>query len=133
MMRAVLGSRRRLVALLVVAVIVAGCGSLPLTRPGQTPRPTPTPRPTFEVDLTGFDGIVVDEEGNPMPDVRVTIREGGTRGSAKTTAEGTFFDRGRPGTLEITVDHPGYEKQELTVVIPPNEIVEIEIVLVAED
>lgn len=124
---------KRLLGLAIVAAMIAGCGSLPLTRPGQTPRPTPTPRPSFEVELTGFDGIVVDEEGNPLADVRVVIVEGGSRGTARTTAEGTFFDRGRPGRLTMTATLEGYEEQELRVVVPPNEIVEVEIVLVAED
>jgi hypothetical protein len=126
-------AKRRLLGIAIIAAIVAGCGSLPLTRPGQTPHPTPTPVPSFDPDLTGFDGIVRDEDGNPLADVRVTIREGGSRGTAKTTADGTFFDRGTPGTLHMTANLLGYQQEELTVIVAPDEIVEIEIVLVADD
>jgi Carboxypeptidase regulatory-like domain len=127
------GAKRRLLGITVLAVIVVGCGSLPLTRPGQTPRPTPTPLPSFDPELTGFDGVVLDEEGNPLADVRLTIIEGRSRGTATTTADGTFFDRGTPGTLRITANLLGYQQEELTVVVAPDEIVEIEIVLVAND
>jgi hypothetical protein len=126
-------AKRRLLGIAIMVAIVAGCGSLPLTRPGQTPRPTPTPLPSFDPELTGFDGIVRDEDGNPLAGVRVTIREGGSRGTATTTEDGTFFDRGTPGTLRVTANLVGYQEEELTVVIAPDEIVEIEIVLVAND
>ncbi len=125
--------KRRLLALALAATITAGCGSLPLTRPGQTPRPTPTPAPTFVPDRTGFDGKVVDVDGNPIEGVHLVIWLNGRRGTAGTTAEGTFFDRGSVGVAEITARLEGYETEELTITIVPNEIAEIEIVLTADD
>ncbi len=118
--------------LALAATITAGCGSLPLTRPGQTPRPTPTPAPTFDPELTGFDGLVVDEDGNPIEGVHLVVSEGERRGRAATTRDGTFFSRG-PGEFTITAELEGYETEEVTVIIAPNEIREIEIVLVATD
>ena len=83
--------KRRVLALALVALVAAGCGSLPLMRPGQTPRPTPTPVPTFDPDRTGFDGKVVDVDGNPIEGVHLVIMLNSRRGTAATTAEGTFF------------------------------------------
>jgi Carboxypeptidase regulatory-like domain len=123
--------KRRVLSLALVALITAGCGGLPLTRPGQTPRPTPTPVPTFDPERTGFNGKVVDVDGNPIEGVHLVIMLNSRRGTAATTAEGTFFSHGVVGVAEITASLEGYETEELTVTIVPNEIGEIEIVLVA--
>jgi hypothetical protein len=123
--------KRGLMGLVLIAMLMAACGGLPLTRPGQTPRPTPTPAPTFDPELTGFDGLVVDEDGNPIEGVHLVIMLNGRRGTAATTPEGTFFDRGSVGVAEITTRLEGYEEEELTITIVPNEIREVEIVLVA--
>ena len=112
--------------------LAAGCGA-PLVRPGSTPRPTPSPSPTFEAERTGFDGIVVDEDGEPIADVRIVLRIGARRGTAFTTAEGTFFDRGNLGEIRLTATLEGYEEAETSVIVVPDEIAEVEIVLVAED
>lgn len=122
--------KRPMLGLALAGLLVAACGSLPLTRPGQTPRPTPTPAPAFDPELTGFDGTVVDEDGNPIQGVHIVVMEGGRRGTAATTAEGTFFSRG-PGEFRVTTRLEGYEPEEVTVIVAPNEIREIEIVLVA--
>ncbi len=123
---------RRFLALALVALVTAGCGSLPLMRPGQTARPTPTPAPTFDEERTGFDGIVLDTNGDPIEGVHLIIMLNGRRGTAATTAEGTFFDRGAVGIADVTATLEGYVTEELTVTLVPNEIVEIEIVLEAE-
>jgi hypothetical protein len=124
---------RRLPALALAVTLLVGCGGMPLTRPGQTPRPTPTPAPTFDPDRTGFDGIVVDVDGDPIPGVHLVVWLNGRRGTAATTDEGTFFDRGAVGEAEIIATLEGYETEELTVTLVPNAIVEIEIVLIAVD
>jgi hypothetical protein len=126
--------RRRcvLLILVLVAAIVAGC-TTPLIRPGTTPRPTATPAPTFDPSLTGLDGRVVDERGEPIAGVNLVLRVGGRRGTAATTDEGTFFDRGNLGEIVITASSEGYETAETTVTVAPDEIAEVEIVLVAED
>lgn len=132
MMRLGVSRRTRgLLSLALTGMLLAACGSLPLTRPGQTPHPTPTPVPTFDPELTGFDGLVVDEDGNPIQGVHLVIMLNGRRGTAATTPEGTFFDRGSVGVAEVTARLDGYETEELTVTIVPNEVIEIEIVLVA--
>jgi hypothetical protein len=118
--------------LLVVVAIAVGCDR-PLVRPGSTPRPTPSPSPTFVLDETGLDGRVVDEAGEPLAEVTVQLRIGRFRGSAATTDEGIFRDRGTLGEIDITAELEGYETAETTVTVVPNEVVEVEIVLVAED
>jgi hypothetical protein len=123
---------RRTLALALVAAVLAGCGSMPLTRPGQTFRPTPSPGPTFDEERTGFDGLVVDEDGNPIEGVHLDVTIFGRTGSAATTAEGTFFDRGNLGEFTITAELEGFITEEVTIVVVPNEIVEVEIVLVAD-
>jgi len=123
--------KRRLLVLALMALVAAGCGNLPLMRPGQTARPTPTPAPTFIDERTGFDGLVVDADGNPIEGVHLVIFLNGRRGTAATTAEGTFFDRGAVGVAEISATLEGYETEELTVTLVPNEIIEIEITLMA--
>jgi hypothetical protein len=125
--------KRRILLLALVALATAGCGSLPLMRPGQTVRPTPTPAPTFDEERTGFDGMVVDVDGNPVEGVHLIIMLNGRRGTAATTADGTFFDRGAVGVAEVTARLEGYRTEELTVMLVPNEIIEIEIVLTAAD
>jgi hypothetical protein len=122
--------KRSLLGVALTGMLLAACGSLPLTRPGQTPNPTPTPAPTFDPELTGVDGVVVDEDGNPIQGVHIVLFEGRRRGTAATTPEGTFFSRG-PGEFRIIARLDGYETEEVTVIVPPNEIREIEIVLVA--
>ncbi len=117
--------------LVLLAALVAGC-DMSLTPPGTTPRPTPTPAPTFEPELTGIDGLVVDEAGEPIPGVHLVLQLGGRRGTAATTDEGTFRDRGHPGEVVITARLDGYETVEMTVTVVPDEIAEVEIVLVAE-
>jgi hypothetical protein len=120
-----------LALLLGVAVLVA-C-STPLVPPGATPRPTATPAPTFDPERTGFDGRVVDERGEPIPGVQLALTLGGRRGSGATEEDGTFFDRGVIGEMSITASLEGYRTEETTVTVVPNEIAEVEIVLVAED
>jgi Carboxypeptidase regulatory-like domain len=124
--------RSALVVLLLVAAIVSGCDT-PLVRPGSTPRPTPSPSPTFVLDETGLDARVVDEAGEPLADVSLVLRIGRFRGTAATTDEGTFRDRGTLGEIEITASLEGYETAETTITVVPNEITELEIVLVAEE
>lgn len=123
---------RPLLATVLVGAVLAGCGQL-LIKPGQTPRPTPSPSPTFTLDETGFDAIVIDEAGEPIPEVRIQIRIGARTGSAQTTAEGTFFDRGNLGLMRITASKEGFVTVEETLTVVPNEVAELEIVLVAED
>lgn len=120
-----------LIVVLLVALLTA-C-STPLVRPGSTFRPTPSPSPTFVLDETGFDARVVDEAGEPLADVSLVLRLGRFRGTAATTDQGTFFDRGTLGEIEITATLEGYETAETTITVVPNEITEVEIVLVAED
>ena len=120
-----------LIVVLLVALLTA-C-STPLVRPGSTFRPTPSPSPTFVLDETGFDARVVDEAGEPLADVSLVLRLGRFRGTAATTDEGTFFDRGTLGEIEITATLEGYETAETTITVVPNEITEVEIVLVAEN
>ncbi len=116
---------------LLVAALAMGCDRT-LVRPGTTPRPTPTPAPTFDAELTGFDGIVVDEAGEPIAGVHITLQLGQRRGSAGTTDEGTFFDRGHVGEIGITATLEGYETVETTITVLPDQIAEVEIVLVEE-
>jgi hypothetical protein len=118
---------------LVASVGLAGCGPLPLTRPGQTPNPTPTPGPSFDEERTGFDGRVVDQDGEPIAGVHLTLVLPGRRGTAATTDRGTFFGRGVIGDIQITAELDGYETAEETVTVRPNRIAEVEIVLRAED
>lgn len=120
------------IAVLAASLVVTGCGPM-LVRPGQSFRPTPTPAPTFDPELTGFDGVVVDEAGEPIAGVHIMLRQSGRRGTAATTAEGTFFDRGHPGEIGITASLEGYETAETTVTVVPDEIAEVEIVLAAEE
>lgn len=127
-----IGRRSRAAVPLLAAALLVGCGPI-LVRPGQTPRPTPSPSPTFTLDETGFDAVVVDEAGEPVADVRIQIRIGARTGSATTTAEGTFFDRGNLGLMRITASKQGYVTVETTLTVVPNEVAELEIVLVAED
>jgi hypothetical protein len=119
------------VALLLVAAIAVGCDR-PLVRPGSTFRPTPSPSPTFVLEETGLDGRVVDEAGQPLAGVSLVIRIGRFRGTAASTDEGTFSDRGTLGDMEITASLEGYETVETTVTVVPNEIAELEIVLAEE-
>jgi len=133
-MEASIRSRRGswLLILVLVAAFVTGCDGT-LVRPGTTPRPTATPAPSFDPSLTGFDGRVVDEAGEPIAGVHIALRAGGRRGTAATTDEGTFFDRGHLGDVGITASLDGYETVETTVTVVPDEITEVEIVLNAED
>jgi hypothetical protein len=126
--------RRRsgLLILVLATALVTGCDRT-LVRPGTTPRATPTPAPSFDPELTGFDGIVVDESGEPIAGVHIVLRTGGRRGTAATTAEGTFFDRGNLGEIGITASLEGYETVETTVTVVPDEIAELEIVLAPEE
>jgi hypothetical protein len=119
-----------LIAIL-LAALVAGCDRT-LVPPGTTARPTPTPAATFDAELTGFDGIVVDEAGEPIAGVHIVLQLGQRRGSAGTTDEGTFFDRGHVGEIGITATLEGYETVETSVTVLPDEIAEVEIVLVEE-
>jgi hypothetical protein len=116
---------------ILLASLATGCDRT-LVRPGTTPRPTPTPGPTFDPELTGFDGIVVDEAGEPIAGVHIVLQLGSRRGTAGTTAEGTFFDRGNVGEIGITATLEGYESVETSVTVAPDEIAEVEIVLVEE-
>ena len=70
-------------------------------------------------------------KGTPIPGVHLVVVEGDRRGTAATTPEGTFFDREGPGEFRITAELEGYETQEVTVIVAPNEIREVEIVLEA--
>ena len=124
--------RSGLSALILVAAIMSGC-TTPLVQPGRTPRPTPSPSPTFQLEQTGIDGRVVDENGEPLAEVRLVLRLGVRRGTAATTADGTFFDRGNLGEIGITASLEGYQTEETTVIVVPDEITEIEIVLVPHD
>jgi len=120
---------------LLIVILLAGLGTgcdRTLVRPGSTPRPTPTPGPTFDPELTGFDGIVVDESGDPIAGVRIVLQLGQRRGTAGTTDEGTFFDRGHVGEIGITATLEGYETVETSVTVVPDEIAEVEIILVEE-
>jgi hypothetical protein len=125
---------RRLVRFLLLAALAAtpACSS-PLVQPGQTFRPTPSPMPTFDATRTGFDGVVVDDEGEPLAGVRVDLVVAGRRGSAETTDEGEFFDRGLVGEIEITASLEGYRSEEVTITVMPNSVTEVEIVLEPED
>jgi hypothetical protein len=116
--------------LAVAALVTTGCGSLSLVPPDRTPRPTPTPAPTFDAARTGFDGLVVDADGEPIEGVHIVLMSGGRRGTAATTAEGTFSDRGTVGVIEVTAELDGYETEELTITVVPNEIAEVEVVLI---
>ena len=124
--------RPGLLILVLVAALVTAC-STPLVRPGSTFRPTPSPSPTFVLDETGIDALVVDEAGEPLADVSLVLRSGRFRGTAATTDQGTFFDRGTLGEIEITAELDGYETAVTTIAVVPNEITEVEIVLVAEE
>jgi len=127
----VLGRCVGLAAVALTAIVTVACGPM-LVRPGTTPRPTPSPSPTFTLDETGFEGVVVDEAGEPIAGVRIQLRVGPRTWAAETTAEGTFFDRGNLGDIAIKASKDGYVTVETTVTVVPNEIAEIEIVLVAD-
>ncbi len=126
------GRRSWLLLLVLMAMLLTACGPM-LVRPGQSFRPTPTPAPTFDPELTGFDGLVVDEDGEPIAGVHIQLRQSGRRGTAATTAAGTFFDRGHAGDIGITARLEGYETVETTVKFEPKEIAEIEIVMAATE
>jgi hypothetical protein len=126
------GHRSGLLGLVLVAATLVAC-SMPLVQPGRTPRPPATPVPTFDAERTGFDGLVLDEDGEPIAGVRLVLSLSGRRGTAATEEDGTFFDRGLIGEIGITASLEGYRTEETTVTVVPNEIAEVEIVLVAED
>lgn len=127
------GVRLAGLALAAALVMALSAGCDPLVKPGQTRGPTPSPSPTFELDRTGLEGVVVDEEGEPIAGVKLRFVIGGRHGSATTTPEGTFFDRGTLGEMTITASKEGYVTVETKVTVVPNEITEVRIVLVAED
>ena len=126
-----LRSRLFLLALVLGTALVAGCDRT-LVRPGQSFRPTPRRGAAGAGGGAGGGGVGLDEAGEPIPGVHIVLQLGGRRGTAGTTQEGTFFDRGHVGEIGITATLEGYETAETTVTVVPDEIAQVEIVMVEE-
>ncbi len=71
-----------------------------------------------QISTAQVEGRVVDNEGKPLPDVEIVVRNvetGLTRGTI-TTKSGTYYILGlQPGKYEITALHVGYKKATTTV------------------
>lgn len=98
-----------------LALAVAFAGAVPgVTAPlGAAPLPT-TPAPAVTPPLTG---IVVDSAGAPMANVDVIATELGR--ATVTGSDGRFVFRALPpGTLHLSVLHPGHAPAHVVVTIP---------------
>lgn len=117
-------------ALLAVAMLVACNAPGP---PSQSPSPSasaPAACGPSEIASSGIAGIVVDGDGNPLPDILVQIdNTAGFTGSARTPETGVFTAAGVSGDFVITTVDIGHDSVTQRVTVPCGETVEVELVL----
>lgn len=90
---------------LVASLALAACDTLSSPSASPTSPPTSPPAACTGADLeaSGIDGLVTDEEGNPLNDILVQLDNGaGFTGSARTGEDGAFFTNGVVGRFLIT-------------------------------
>lgn len=82
-----------------------------------------------DFERTGLFGVVIDEDGQPIPGARVTVRHR----RAETDPFGRFsLDRIPPGRHRIAVERQGYEAwEEQTDVVAPTQYLHVRLISVA--
>jgi Carboxypeptidase regulatory-like domain len=89
--------------------------------PSAVPRSNPTPATTAEPTIGSITGSVVNEGGQPLAGVRLTVREinGGAGRNAMTDAEGNFHVDGLgPALYIVSAYYPAYVTQPTDGVWP---------------
>jgi hypothetical protein len=81
--------------------------------------PRPTQKPTVKVDVpqapttARVSGLLVDDAGQPLPDVRVTLERGSQSREAITDGEGRYtFEHVPVGRASLEAAAPGFETQK---------------------
>lgn len=109
-------------ALLLILVVGCCAGVLAQTRPQGSSAPAPAA--SEEPEVGSISGSVVNEGGQPLPGVRVFVRDfsfGGAGRTALTDAEGNFHVDGLvPALYFINASFPAYVTQPTDAVWPLN-------------
>lgn len=120
----------RWVAAVAALVLVGACEAGPTATPTASPSPAAEPCLGDELAQSGFRGVVVDSEGEPVADILVQIdNTAGFGGSARTGEDGVFFADGVVGTFILTTVDIDYPSVTDAIVVPCGETVELELVL----
>jgi hypothetical protein len=82
-----------------------------------------------EVADGGISGRVVDEGGDPLPDILILMTTSGFQGDVRTGEDGVFSAPGVSGDFEISTTDIDYRDAVRRVTVPCGELVEVEIVL----
>lgn len=89
-----------LVTGIVTEVSIVGSGPKPTPTPGPNPRPTSTPNPNSTDREHSLSGTVIDQSGNPFPDVRLSVAGSGSTVSGR---DGRFSLAVRTSSSRIRV------------------------------
>jgi hypothetical protein len=120
---------RRLAPMAALLVLVS-CNGSPAATPSPSPSPEAEPCLGEELERSGFDGVVVDTEGNPVGDILVQLDNGaGFVGDVRTGEDGVFFSRGVVGRFVLTTVDIDYAPVTDFVEVPCGEMVDVELVL----
>ncbi|MGH2445701.1 MAG: carboxypeptidase-like regulatory domain-containing protein [Candidatus Limnocylindria bacterium] len=77
----------------------------------------------------GITGTVVNEAGEPLGDILITIDANDLYGSARTAEDGVFNAPGVSGEFVISTTDIDYAEATQAVTVPCGELVEVEFVL----
>lgn len=124
-------ARPRAVGALLALAVLAACNAP--GPPSASPSPSasaPAACAADEIAASGIAGIVVDGDGNPLPDILVQIdNTAGFTGSTRTPESGVFTAPGVSGDFVITTLDIDYDSVTQRVAVPCGETVDVELVL----
>lgn len=91
-------------SLLLASLALGACDAVSSPSASATATPTSAVACTGSaLEASGIDGLVTDEEGNPLNDILIQLDNGaGFTGSARTGEDGVFFTSGVVGRFLIT-------------------------------
>jgi Carboxypeptidase regulatory-like domain len=118
-------------AALIVGVAITACDSVSAPSPVPGPSSSAQAGPCIGDDLeaSGIEGRVVDEEGNPLNDIAILIETPNFHGDTRTGEEGVFTAPGVTGEFVITTIDIDYQEVTRRVTVACGETVDVELVL----
>ena len=111
-------------------LLLVACDATPSATPSPSPSPEAEPCLGEELARSGFDGVVVDTNGDPVGDILVQLDNGaGFVGDVRTGEDGVFFSNGVVGRFILSTVDIDYAPVTEVIEVPCGETVEVELVL----
>lgn len=85
-----------------------------------TPALTSLPSVVTKASRGGLSGVILDGDGKPLRATEIRVQGAGV-GGAKTDSLGEFFIPVKAGHYLVRVEKPGFERQLVSVTVPPGE------------